>query len=70
MEVDRRTIYDSLPVCPIFAASAQIGSGVDHLVALGANRTLSALILTLFCIAVVVGGMRNLLAVSEKSCLS
>lgn len=49
-----------------FAASAQIGSGVDHLVALGANRTLSALILTLFCIAVVVGGMRNLLAVSEK----
>lgn len=64
-------LYTILCLFALFSsASAQIGSGVDHLVALGANRTLSALILTLFCIAVVVGGMRNLLAVSEKSCLS
>jgi AGCS family alanine or glycine:cation symporter len=60
-------LYTVLCLFALFlAASAQIGSGVDNLVALGANRTVSAAILTLLCIAVVVGGMRNLLAVSEK----
>jgi AGCS family alanine or glycine:cation symporter len=60
-------LYTVLCLFALFlAASAQIGSGVDNLVALGADRTVSAAILTLLCIAVVVGGMKNLLAVSEK----
>lgn len=48
------------------AASAQIGSGVDNLAALGAPRLASTVILTVLCALVVLGGMKSLLAMTEK----
>ena len=48
------------------AASAQIGSGVDNIAAFGAPRTVTTMILTILCALVVLGGMKNLLSVSER----
>lgn len=50
----------------LLAASAQIGSGVDNLVVLGAPRLVCTIILTLLCAVVVIGGMTRLLHFSEK----
>ncbi|MCI6639366.1 MAG: amino acid carrier protein [Pygmaiobacter massiliensis] len=53
-------------VCLFLAASAQIGSGVDNLAALGAPRMVSTVVLTVLAALVVVGGMKSLLSVTEK----
>ncbi len=47
-------------------SSAQIASGVDNLEAFGAPRIPAAVILTVLCGVVVIGGMNSLLKVSEK----
>ena len=53
-------------VCLFLAASAQIGSGVDNIVGMGAPRIPTTIILTALVGLVVVGGMRSLLKVTEK----
>lgn len=53
-------------ICLFLAASAQIGSGVDNLVGIGAPRTMVTVILTILVGFVVVGGMKSLLSVTEK----
>ena len=53
-------------LCMFVAASAQIGSGVDNIAAFGAPRTVTTMILTILCALVVLGGMKNLLSVSER----
>jgi len=53
-------------VCLFLAASAQIGSGVDNIVGLGAPRMVTTVILTICVGLVVIGGMKSLLSVTEK----
>lgn len=53
-------------ICMFLAASAQIGSSVDNIVTFGFGRMAVTIALTILCALVVVGGMRNLLSVSEK----
>lgn len=53
-------------ICLFLAASAQIGSGVDNVVSLGAPRIPTTIILTVLAAVVVVGGMKSLLSVTEK----
>ncbi len=61
------TVYAIACLFALFlAASAQIGSGVDNLVAMGAPRMVSTIILTLLCVAVVVSGMNSLMTYREK----
>lgn len=52
--------------CMFIAAPAQIGSGVDNVAALGVPRTAAVICLTVLCALVVLGGMKNLLSLSEK----
>ncbi len=53
-------------IAMFLCSSAQIASGVDNLEAFGAPRIPAAVILTVLCAFVVVGGMNSLLKVSEK----
>lgn len=53
-------------ICLFLAASAQIGSGVDNIAGMGAPRMATTIIITVLVGVVVIGGMRSLLAVTEK----
>lgn len=53
-------------ICLFLAASAQIGSGVDNIVGMGAPRAVTTVILTVLVGLVVIGGMKSLLGVTEK----
>lgn len=48
------------------SASAQIGAGVDNVVSLGANRTLTTAIYIILAALIVLGGMNRLLQYTEK----
>lgn len=48
------------------SASAQIGAGVDNVVALNVNRTVGTTVFTLVAAIVVIGGMKRLLSFTEK----
>ncbi len=52
-------------IAMFLCSSAQIASGVDNLEAFGAPRIPAAVILTILCAVVIIGGMNSLLKVSE-----
>ncbi len=56
----------SATFCLFLAASAQVGSGIDNLVGLGANRMVMTAIEIVLITVIVIGGMNRLLNVTEK----
>ena len=55
----------SCAFCLFLAASAQVGAGVDNVVALGVNRTVFTVIEIALITFIVLGGLRRMLNVSE-----
>ncbi|MEA4933261.1 MAG: amino acid carrier protein [Lawsonibacter sp.] len=56
----------SCAFCLFLAASAQVGAGVDNMVALGAPRTITTAIEIVIIALIVLGGLKRFLDVSEK----
>lgn len=56
----------SCAFCLFLAASAQVGAGVDNMVALGAPRTITTAIEIIIIASIVLGGLKRFLDVSEK----